>query len=241
MLLPFYLSDRVECVASREAALARLRSGPGCLVEPAVPAVLLTAPCPTMAAGEGRTAGADLAGLNERNRVRFLTTNVFALDVDTPREAILVTPIPEATANWTGWLDGAPAPLLSVDGAFLGLRVPAGRHTLSLRYFSTRIVLGYRIAFATALALAAAGLVRLAWAGSRPRHVRAGLAAGLVAALAGLALPAYHRWETSFEARARKDATLNHNYPDLLAQQLERWRGSSRAGVAAGAVQGKRP
>ena len=109
-----------------------------------------------MQTGLGRPAGADLAGLNQGNRVRFLTTNLFTLDVDTPREAILVSPIPEATANWTGWLDGMPAPLLGVDGAFLGLRVPAGRHTLGLRYFSTRIVLGYRIAFATALALAAA-------------------------------------------------------------------------------------
>ena len=229
VLLPFYLTDRVECVANRDAALARLRSGPGCSVDPAVPRVLMTAPCPPMKAGESRSAGAELAGLNEGNRVRFLTTNVFTLDVDTPREAILVTPTPDATANWTGWLDGTPTPLLSVDGAFLGLRVPPGRHTLSLRYFSTRIVLGYRIAFATALALGAAGLVRLAWAGSLRRDVRAALAAGLVTALAGMALPAYHRWETSFEARARKEATLNHNYPDLLVQQLERWRGSSRA------------
>ena len=237
VLLPFYLSDRVECVASREAALARLRSGPGCLVEPAVPVVLLTAPCPPMQAGEGRPAGADLAGLNQGNRVRFLTTNLFTLDVDTPREAILVSPIPEATANWTGWLDGMPAPLLGVDGAFLGLRVPAGRHTLGLRYFSTRIVLGYRIAFATALALAAAGLVRLAWVGSLRPGARAAFAVGLVAALAGMALPAYSRWESSFVARARKEATLNHNYPDLLARQLERWRGSPHDAAAAGAVQ----
>jgi hypothetical protein len=237
VLLPFYLSDRVECVASREAALARLRSGPGCLVKPAVPAVLLAAPCPSMEPGEDQGAGAELAGLNQGNRVRALTTNVFTLDVDTPREAILVTPIPDATANWTGWLDGTPAPLLGVDGAFLGLRVPAGRHSLSLRYFSTRIVLGYRIAFATALALAAVGLVRVAGRGPLRPRVRSVLAAGLVVALAGMALPTYLRWETSFEARARKEATLNHNYPDLLARQLERWRGSSRAVVTDGEVQ----
>ena len=237
VLLPFYLSDRVECVASREAALARLRSGPGCLVEPAVPVVLLSAPCASIEAGESRSTGAELSALNEGNRVRFLTTNLFALDVDTPREAILVTPIPDATANWTGWLDGTPAPLLTVDGAFLGLRVPAGCHTLSLRYFSTRIVLGYRIAFATAFALAAAGLARLVWRCSLRPDVRAALAAGLVVALAAMALPAYRRWERSFEARARKEATLNHNYPDLLARQLARWSGSSRAVVPAGEVQ----
>jgi hypothetical protein len=228
VLVPFYLTDHVECAANREAALARLRSGPGCFVEPAVPRALLTAPCPPLKAGEGRSAGADLAELNEWNRVRFLTTNVFTLDVSTPREAILVTAIPDATANWTGWLDETPAPLLSVDGAFLGLRVPPGRHTLSLRYFSTRIVLGYRIAFAAALALAAVGLVRLAWAGSLRRDVRMALAAVLVTVLAGVSLAAYRRWETRFEARARKEVTLNHNYADLLAQQLERWRGASR-------------
>jgi hypothetical protein len=60
---------------------------------------------------------------------------------------------------------------------------------------------------------------------------------GLVTALAGMALPAYRRWEMDFEAKARKEATLNHNYPDLLARQLERWRASSRAVVTAGEVQ----
>ena len=238
VLLPFYLSDRVECVASPEAALARLRGGPGCLVEPAAPAVLLTAPCPPVAAGEGLTPGANLAGLNERNRIRALTTNVFALDVDTPREAILVTPLPQATANWTGWMDGQPAPLLSVDGAFLGLHVPAGRHTLSVRYYSTRLVLGYRIAFVTVLALAAAALARLAWA--RPHRIarRAALAVFLVATLAATAVPAYRQWERSFEASARKEATLNHGYPELLARQLERWRRSPRTAVAGSEVPG---
>jgi hypothetical protein len=224
VLLPFYLSNRVECVPSRDAALARLRSGPRCLVEAAAPAVLLTPPCPPVAAGEARTAAADLAELNERNRIRALTTNVFALDVDPPGEAILVTPIPEATANWTGWIDGQPAPLLVVDGAFLGLRVPAGRHTLSVRYFSTRIVLGYRIAFATALVLAAAGLLRLASATPLRPCARATLAVGLVTALLATVLPAYRRWELGFETRARREATLNHDYPELLVRQLERWR-----------------
>jgi hypothetical protein len=227
VLVPFYLTDRVECVPNQEAALARLLSGPSCSVEPAVPGVLLTAPCPPIRAREGRSAGPELAELNERNRIRFLTTNLLTLEVSTPREAILVTAFPDATANWTGWMDGTPAPLLRVDGAFLGLRVPPGRHTLSLRYFSTRIVLGYRIAFATATALAAAALLRLAWAGSIRRDVRMALAAGLMAALGGVALPAYHRWETRFEARARKEATLNNNYAHLLVQQLERWRGAS--------------
>jgi hypothetical protein len=224
VLLPFYLSDRIECVASREVALSRLRSGPGCLVEPATPAVLLVAPCPKVPAGESRVAGADLAALNERNRIRSLTPNVFSLDVDTPREAILVTPLPEATANWTGWIDGEPAPLLNVYGAFLGLRVPAGPHTLSVRYFSTRLVLGYRIAFATALSLAAAGLLRLVLAVPIRPPLRAAFALGLLTALTVTTLAAYRAWERSFEARARSEAALNHGYPELLARQLERWR-----------------
>jgi hypothetical protein len=191
-----------------------------------------------VSAGEGKTPGANLAGLNERNRIRALTTNVFALEVDAPRDAILVTPLPQATANWTGWVDGEKAPLLSVDGAFLGLRVPAGPHTLSIRYFSTKLVLGYRIAFATVLALAAAALARLAWARPLRLAPRAVLAAFLVAALVTTALPAYRRWERTFEASARTEATLNHDYPELLARQLERWRRSPRTAVAGSGVSG---
>ena len=117
---------------------------------------------------------------------------------------------------------------MNVDGAFLGLRVPPGRHTLSLRYFSTRIVLGYRIAFATAIVLIGSALLRVARFSPRRRSVRVALGAAVLTALAGIALPAYSRWERSFEAKARKEATLNHNYAHLLEQQLERWRGSEQ-------------
>jgi hypothetical protein len=237
VLLPFYLTDRVECVASRAAALSRLRSGPRCLREPAAPAALVVTPCPELAAAETAT-GQDLAELNQGNRIRALTTNLFTLDVDAPREAVLVTPLPEATRNWSGFVDGEPAPLLSVDGAFLGLRVPAGRHLVGVRYFSTRILLGYRIAFVAALALVEAALVKLALALARWRRARAGLAAGLVLAVTVAAVLAYRAWEKGFEARARREATLSHDYPDLLARQLARWSGSRPAATPAG---GPRP
>jgi hypothetical protein len=215
VLLPFYLSDAVVCVASHEEARGRIRRARGCLRDPLTRVYVLDPTC----LGQQEASPTDLALLNARNRIRALTPNLVTLEVDSPREAVLVTPYVDVTANWSGWLDGRPTDLVPVNGAFLGMRVPAGRHTLSVRYFSRRLVVGYRVAAASALVLAAAALVR--W-GPRRRRLGTLLACGLL--LAGTS--GYRRWETGFRARAQRETVVNHRYPELLRLQLARWDGT---------------
>ena len=212
VLLPFYLTDATVCVGSPEEGLERLGATGGCLREPLTRAWVADPACT-----DGEAATADgLVRLNEGNRIVALTPNLTTLEVETPGEAVLVTPYVAATRNWEGRIDGRPAPLLSVDGGFLGLRVPPGRHTLSVRYHSQALVLGYRVAAVAALLAA----IALAVAATR-RHLR--LAALLSTLFVALGIPSYLAWERSFIARARVETVLNHRYPELLREQLARW------------------
>jgi hypothetical protein len=152
---------------------------------------------------------------------------VSILEVETPGEAILVTPFPEATGNWSGWLDGRTVPLVPVNGGFLGVSVPPGRHRVGVRYFSGRLVVGYRVAFATALLVTSA----LALVLGVPRLGSVlGRSAGLLLLLGflGLALQGYLSWEGDFVGRARRETVLNHDYPSLLQDQLGRWRAAGQ-------------
>ena len=218
VVLPFYLSDASVCVSGPEEALDRLRAAGGCLHDRLTRVYVVAADCSD---GEDATA-AGLAALNERNRIVALTPNLATIAVDASRPAFLVTPYVDETPNWTAVVDGAPAPLESVDGSFLGVRVPPGRHTVSLRYFSPRLVAAYRVAAATALALAL-GLVLVA---ARGRRAAAAL---LAAALVAGAVPAYLAWERGFVARARREVVLNHHYPELLREQRARWLSADRS------------
>jgi len=68
-------------------------------------------------------------------------------------------------AFWPGWearLDGAPVPIIPVDGLVRGVSWPAGRHVLTMRYAPPEVDRG----------LAVSGLALLLWAGLA---VRAGL------------------------------------------------------------------
>jgi uncharacterized membrane protein YfhO len=67
--------------------------------------------------------------------------------------------------GWSAFLDGKPAPLLAANYALRGVAVPAGEHTVELRYRSVPLQAGLA---ASALALAAL----LAWTlrGGRVRH-----------------------------------------------------------------------
>jgi hypothetical protein len=161
--------------------------------------------------------------LNERTRVVALTPNLITLEVDTHVPSILVTAFPDATRNWSGVVDGEPAPLVRVDGGLLGLHVPEGRHRVGVRYFSRRIVMGYRVALATAVALAALGLVRLAGACAPRGPARTALGLGLLTALLAVSLPAYARWERGFQANARREVLLSNGYAAILAKQMARW------------------
>ncbi len=214
IVLPFYLSDRVECVADNEAALGRLLVAGDCLDSGSVRTLVAGAGCVPFAGAPG-----SLVALNAGNRILSLAPNVTTLSVVAPTDAVLVTPFPQATSNWEGYVDDAPAPLLEVNGGFLGLHVPAGSHEISIRYFSNRMLAGYRLAFATAAALAGASAFSLVRRLGRSRRAAALLAVLVV----GGSFAGYRSWEAGFVARARRPALLNHDYPVLLREQLSRW------------------
>ena len=53
---------------------------------------------------------------------------------------------------WPGWklsIDGRRAPLLSYNHAFVGFRVPAGRHEAVLRYLPDSFLAGAAISLAS--------------------------------------------------------------------------------------------
>jgi hypothetical protein len=56
-------------------------------------------------------------------------------------------------------VDGAPAPLVRADFAFMAVPVGAGRHRLELTYRNDRVATGARLAAGVAAAL----LALLAW------------------------------------------------------------------------------
>ncbi len=60
--------------------------------------------------------------------------------------------------GWTAKVDGEPAPVVAVDGALMGVFVPAGRHTVTLGYLPRPFVAGAAV---TGVALLAAGVAVL--------------------------------------------------------------------------------
>jgi hypothetical protein len=211
VLLPFYLSTNLICAPDVGQVLSRLaeeRCRPGMPVRTYV----IGTDCPPRAL----EASADTARLNQRNRLLGLTPNGASLAVEPERESVLVTPYPEATANWTATIDGRPAPLRIVNGAFLGVRLPAGPHLVNVRYFSEALVLGHRVAAVAALAAIAFAILRLVV------NLRIALALCVVLGLAGTL--AYARWEKQYRYRATRVVPLRHDYAAILAQQLQRWR-----------------
>ena len=70
------------------------------------------------------------------------------LEVDAAAPALVATSV----TSWPGWklrVDGAPAPLVRYNHAFLAFRVPPGRHTAVLRYLPDTFVAGSVISVLT--------------------------------------------------------------------------------------------
>ncbi len=217
VLLPFYLSTSIIETASAEEALARLRAEGGCRHTKGI-ATLVTTGGP--AAPPRRAPPRDQARANAANRLLVLQPNRVRLAVDSSEAAVLVTPFPDQTPYWSGSLDGNPAPLVLVDGAFLGMRVPPGRHVVDVRYFSTRMLLGLRVFLATAGLLVLAGVWLIA---RRIQPARPAWGALGVTMAAGLCLLAARSAEARYVERTQAEMLLPNHYAELLQQQLARW------------------
>ncbi len=62
---------------------------------------------------------------------------------------------------WKAYVDGEPAPLYRADHLFRAVPVPAGEHTVELRYESRSLRVGTAISLLTVLALLALAAARL--------------------------------------------------------------------------------
>lgn len=96
-------------------------------------------------------APARILSVDERsNRVR--------LEVEAAGDAWLVVSNSD-DEEWTAALDGAPVPIRRTDVAYQGLRVPAGRHVIELRYENSLFAIGGGISIATLAVLAVLWIV----------------------------------------------------------------------------------
>lgn len=88
-----------------------------------------------------------------RVTVASYRSNSMTLAVDAEQEAVIATSV----TAWRGWqarLDGAPLEPLGYNHAFLGFRVPAGRHRIDLRYRPRGFGIGATLSVLTLVAIA---------------------------------------------------------------------------------------
>jgi hypothetical protein len=116
-------------------------------------------------------AGADVARLEAGTSVRgaaggslrvtAMRPERFALETDSPRPTLLVGTQKRFPPYWRTYVDGRETPSFPADGPFLGLEVPAGRHTVEGRFVVPR----------RELAVSALGLLVLAAVLVRARNL----------------------------------------------------------------------
>jgi hypothetical protein len=83
------------------------------------------------------------------------------LDVTMARPGFVVI----SNSAWSGWrayVDGRRTKIVRANHAFLGIHIPAGRHTIRLRYLPRSFVFGRAISFATLIVLAILGAAMIA-------------------------------------------------------------------------------
>lgn len=85
-------------------------------------------------------------------RVEVFDGTVVQGTVDAPRDSLLYTSIP-AAPGWSAWVDGRPAEIHPLGDALITLRVPAGSHTVELRYRPPGLSLGMAVSGGSLLAL----------------------------------------------------------------------------------------
>jgi hypothetical protein len=155
-----YLSDRVQAVATGDAALDWMQARSWVEVR-AYPAVVEAAPqviAGIRPGGAGESPGS--------TTILNYTPGVVRIQAEATRPALLVV----AESWYPGWratLDGQAAPILRANYLSQGVVVPAGRHVVELRYQPDSFTIGAALSGLAALA----GLALVVWAvrGSSPR------------------------------------------------------------------------
>ena len=153
----FYLAAVHQIVEEEEEIVSRLRD---CRFDPGHTAILERVP-PAPCAG---TSGADTAG----DRIEFLDYDLAAGRIrlrtrsDDPRILVVSQNFHN---NWHLFVDGRPGELFRANYAWTGACVPAGEHTVELRYFSWTVVAARWIMAASLAAMLA--VVLWEWWGRR--------------------------------------------------------------------------
>jgi hypothetical protein len=80
------------------------------------------------------------------------TANTAAIDVVSSGRAFLVASV-TGHRYWSATIDGEPAPLIGTNIAYQGLIVPAGTHTIAMRYRNPFVPIGGAITLLTLIAL----------------------------------------------------------------------------------------
>lgn len=93
-------------------------------------------------------------GAINKNTVQQRTSgDSIQMDVDSAEERVLFTTIP-AEEGWTVKIDGEPAELTTtMNGTLLAVRVPAGKHTVTLDFFPAGLKAGLLLTFSGLLLL----------------------------------------------------------------------------------------
>ena len=100
--------------------------------------------------------------------VREVRPNGFELVAESPAGALVASSV-SLVPGWRAAIDGAPAPVLTVNSGFVGLRVPPGVHRVELEYAPAGWRWGLGLFGGALLGLAVSGFIRIArprWAGS---------------------------------------------------------------------------
>jgi hypothetical protein len=148
-----WLVHRAQQTTTQQA-LDLLASG---TVDPRQSALLESAP-PSLAVPTNLNADRADVALDKPDRLRVQTTSTTA--------SLLMLSEMYYPA-WHAYVDGQRVPVYAADGALRGVPVPAGTHTVELRYESTMLRLGIVISLGAYLLLAT--LLLALWQRRRPR------------------------------------------------------------------------
>ena len=89
--------------------------------------------------------GYDILAASTLNLTDFKNTYI-AGDISCNRNGILYTSIPQ-DGNWTAWVDGAPADIVLIGDAMIGLLLSEGEHTVTFLYRNQAYTIGSFVSF----------------------------------------------------------------------------------------------